>query len=115
MAARYYQCNLTDKDITLLVSKPSDDSVYKKLRDIGNIKSLLPINLYTDAYDATLDKLFTAIIEEGFTAYSYRHDNEPSLTAANFLLKDDNYYEIFKKRWSVLRADIREIFSDAKI
>ena len=115
LAARYYQCNLTDKDITLLVSKPSDDSVYKKLRDIGNIKSLLPIILYTDAYDATLDKLFTAIIEEGFTAYSYRHDNEPSLTAANFLLKDDNYYEIFKKRWSVLRADIREIFSDAKI
>ena len=115
LAARYYQCNLTDKDITLLVSKPSDDSVYKKLRDIGNIKSLLPINLYTDAYDATLDKLFTAIIEEGFTAYSYRHDNEPSLTAANFLLKDDNYYEILKKRWSVLRADIREIFSDAKI
>ena len=111
LAARYYQGNLTDKDIALLVSKPSDSSVYDKLRDIEKIKYLLPMNLYTNSYDATLDKLFTAIIEEGFTAYSYKHDNEPSLTAANFLLKDDNYYEVFKRRWSVLRKEINKIFS----
>ena len=43
LAARYYQGNLTDKDITLLVSNPSD--AYKVLRNIENIKYLLPMNL----------------------------------------------------------------------
>ena len=114
LAARYSQDNFTDKDITSLVNNPSDTGVYEKLRDIGNIKYLLPLKLYTDTYDATLDKLFSAIIEEGFTAYSYAHDNKPSLTAANFLKKDENYYDILRKRWSKLGKEIREIFKSSK-
>jgi len=82
LAARYYQGNLTDKDITLLVSNPSD--TYKVLRNIENIKYLLPMNLSTDSYDATLDQLFNKIINEGFTDYDNAHNNNPSLTAANF-------------------------------
>ncbi|MBQ9488029.1 MAG: AIPR family protein [Selenomonadaceae bacterium] len=111
LAARYSQGNLTNIDITSFVSNPSDTGVYEKLRDIGNIKYLLPLKLYTDTYDATLDKLFSAIIEEGFTAYSYAHDNNPSLTAANFLKKDDNYYIILRKRWPKLGKEIREILN----
>ena len=111
LAARYYQENLNNKDITLLLEKPLDDSVYKKLRDIGDIKSLLPMKLYTDSYDATLDKLFTAIIEEGITIFSDAHDNDSSLTAANFLKKDDNYYKILRKRWAKLCKEIPKIFN----
>ncbi len=114
LAARYSQGNLTDKNITSLVNNPSDTGVYEKLRDIGNIKYLLPLKLYTDTYDATLDKLFSAIIEEGFTEYSYAHDNKPSLTAANFLKKDENYYDILRKRWPKLGKEIREIFKSSK-
>ena len=63
LAARYYQGNLNNKDIKFLVEKPpADEDVRKKFRDIGNIKALLPMKLYTDSYDETLDKLFTEII-----------------------------------------------------
>ena len=111
LASRYHQGKLTDEDITMLLEKtPADDSVYKKLRDIGNIKYLLPLKLYTDSYDATLDKLFSAIIENGFTAYSYEKKVNPSSTAANYLKKDDNYYNILKDSWYKLRKEIREIF-----
>ena len=109
LAARYYQGNLTEDDITLLIKNPAD-AIYDKLRDIGNIKNLLPLKLYTDSYDAALNKLFTAIINEGFTVYSFAHDNNKSLTAGNFLKKDENYYLIFEKRWRTLRTEIRATF-----
>ena len=110
LAARYAHDNLNDNDIMLLVSNPTDKDVYEKLRDIGNIKYLLPLKLYTDSYDATLDKLFKAIIENGFLIYSVAHDYNKSLTAANYLKKDDNYYIILNKCWSTLSDKIREIF-----
>lgn len=111
LAARYNQGNIADKDVTLLVSNPSDQIVYKKLRDIGDIKRLLPADLYTESYDKILEQLFTAIIETGFTAYSYSHKRSSSLTPANFLKKDDNYYEILETNWSSLSREIRKIFS----
>lgn len=110
LAARYSQGNFTDDDITLLVSNPTDSGVYDKLRDLGNIKNLLPLKLETDSYDAALDKLFTAIINEGFTIYSLAHDDNQSLTAGNFLKNDNNYYNILRKRWRTLRNEIRETF-----
>ena len=110
LAARYAHGNLNDNDITLLVSNPVDKGVYEKLRDIGNIKYLLPLKLYADSYDATLDKLFKAIIENGFLIYSIAHDYNKGLTAANYLKKDDNYYTILNKCWSTLSDKIREIF-----
>ena len=113
LAARYHQGNFTDKDVTALTDSPTSSAVYKSLRDLGDMKFLLPIKLYTDAYDATLDKLFGAIIEEGVTIYSFKRDeNNKSLTAANFLKNDENYYLILKKRWSTLRREIQKIFSD---
>lgn len=113
LAARYSQGNITDKDIELLLTLTNtpDSSVYDKLRDIGNMKNLLPLKLETDSYDAALDKLFNAIINEGFTVYSFAHDNNKSLTAGNFLKNDNNYYRILDKRWRTLRTEIRETFS----
>jgi len=116
LAARYYQNNLTDKDVTALTSSPTTTNVYKMLCNLGDMKSLLPINLYTDAYDEVLDNLFGAIIEEGVTIYSLKRDgnenNNKSLTAANFLKNDENYYLILRKRWSTLKKNINKIFSE---
>lgn len=112
LAARYYQGNLTDKDITLLVSNQSD--AYKVLRNIEDVKYLLPMRLSTDSYDATLEQLFNGIINAGFTDYDNAHENNPSLTAANFLKKDDNYYTILRKHWRTLSPEIRKIFNVLK-
>ena len=114
LAARYHQGNITDKDITALISSPTSPDVYKKLRNLGDMKFLLPIKLRTDDYDATLDKLFVAIIEEGVTIYSLKRDEQnKSLTAANFLKNDENYYLILRKRWPTLKREINRIFSEA--
>ena len=112
LAARYHQGNLTDKDVTMLTSDKPKSTSYDRLRNLGEIKSLLPIKLCTDAYDTALDKLFTAIIEEGITTYSFKCDENNSLTAANFLKKDENYYLILKRRWSALKKVISDTFSE---
>lgn len=82
------------------------------LRNLGDMKFLLPIKLYTDAYDKTLDNLFGAIIEEGITIYSFKCEQNKSLTAANFLKNDENYYLILQKRWSTLKREIQETFAN---
>ena len=117
LAARYWQGNLTDKDITALTSAQNDSDVnssYKTLRDLGDMKFLLPMKLKTDAYDATLDRLFEAIIDEGTVIFSDARENNSNLAAANFLKSDKNYYKILKRRWSTLRRAIKEIFSEAQ-
>ena len=82
------------------------------LRNLGDMKFLLPIKLYTDVYDKTLDNLFGAIIEEGITVYSFKCEQNKSLTAANFLKNDENYYLILQKRWSTLKREIQETFAN---
>ena len=117
LAARYYQGNLTDKDVTALTSAQNDsdaNSSYKTLRDLGDMKFLLPMKLQTDTYDATLDKLFETIIDEGAAIFSDAHESNSNLAAANFLKSDKNYYKILKRRWSTLRRAIKEIFSEAQ-
>ena len=111
LAARYNCGNLTDKDVTALIDAPKSSDVYKTLRNLGDMNFLLPIKLYTDAYDAALDNLFSAIIEEGITIYSLKSEDNKSLTAAN-LKQDENYYLILKKRWATLRNQIRKTFAD---
>lgn len=88
--------------------------MYKAVRDIGSMQSLLPKQLSEDMnlYDATLDKLFTAIIEEGISAYSYARDNNPTLTSNSFLQNDKNYYRLLKSGWNRLKRAIREVFSE---
>ena len=116
LAARYYQDKLTDKDITTLISSPTSSDVYKMLRNLDDMKTLLPVKINTDAYDAILYKLFGAIIEEGVTIYSLKRDdnehNNKSLTAANFLKNDENYYLILQKRWSTLKREIQKTFDE---
>lgn len=112
LAARYYQGNLADKDVTALISSPTVPDVYKKLRNLDDMKFLLPVKLYTDAYDAVLDKLFSAIIEEGSLAYSYARDSNPTLTETNFIKDDKKYYDILIRRWVTFSTTINKIFAE---
>lgn len=118
LAARYHQGNITDQDLKTifaasnLQSDSAADNMYKVVRNIGEMKSLFPRSLSEDMnlYDAALDKLFTAIIEESILIYSLARDNNPTLTANSFLQNDKNYYGILKRRWSALKSVIREVF-----
>ena len=115
LAARRYQGNITDSDLTILTSANADSAAYKILCNLGEMKYFLPMELYTDSYNTTLDRLFTAIIEEGVTVYAIKCENDKSLTGANFLKNDKNYYEILRLRWSILIREINKIFGDARL
>lgn len=110
LAARYHQGNITDQDLTKALTSEQSDKVFCNL---GDMKTLLPIKLYTDAYDAALDKLFEIIIEKGATAYMYAHKNKSDLTETNFMKSDRNYHEILLSSWSTLKREINRIFSKA--
>lgn len=120
LAARYHQGNITDQELRTIFaaatsqSNSTADDLYKAVRDIGSMQSLFPkkFSENMNLYDAALDKLFTAIIEEGILIYSFVRDSKPTLTANSFLQDDKNYYLILKRRWSTLKAVIRDVFSE---
>ena len=112
LAARFHQKNISDENIAMLISAPTSSDVYKMLRDLGGMKFLLPIKLYTDAYDATLDKLFKAIIKAGTKNYSMERKHNPNLTPNSFLQNDKNYYDILNDHWDTLREEIQKIFAE---
>ena len=95
-------------------SNLSTDDLYKAVRDLGSMQSLLPKHLSEnmDLYDAALEKLFIAIIEEGISAYSIARDSKPDLTENSFLQNDKNYYLLLKSGWKRLKKMIRETFAD---
>lgn len=121
LAARYHQGNITDEKLATIfasaISKSDStaDNLYKAVRDIGDMKFLLPKHLSEnrDLYDAALDKLFTAIIEEGIFIYSLIRDDKPNLTENSFLQNDKNYYLILLRCWKKsLKPVILETFSE---
>ena len=115
LAARYHQGNITDQKLKMALESAQSDShkanFYNVFRDLGDMKTLLPMKLYTDAYNAALDKLFKAIIKAGTKTYSYELKHDEKLEVRNFLLRDKNYYGILNDHWDTLRDDIQEIFS----
>lgn len=113
LVARYHRGNITDENVLGLISVQSDSNVlYKTFRELGDMKSLLPLKLYTDAYDEALSILFEIIIDKGSTAYFYERKRTPDLTETNFMKNDKYYYEILADNWSTLKKKINEIFSD---
>lgn len=112
LAARYHQGNITDKDVTALTNSPTSPDVCKMLRNLDDIKFLLPVKLYTDAYDAALDKLFTAFIYNGTDIYSDAKESSSKVTETNFFKDDRNYYKILKRKWRMLKREIYEIFAE---
>lgn len=116
LAARYYQGNITDQDLKIIYAAQSDsvaDDMYKAIRDIGSMQSLFPkkFSENMNLYDAALDKLFTAIIEEGIREYSSSRRSKPTLTENSFLQNDKNYYFILENNRRALKKKIDEVFS----
>lgn len=120
LAARYHQGNLTEEGLKTIfaASNPQSDSVaddmYKAVRDIGSMQSLFPKKLSEnmDLYDAALDKLFTAIIEEGIKEYFSSRRNASTLTENSFLQNDKNYYFILENNRRSLNLKIKEVFAE---
>ena len=119
LAARYHQDNITDQNLKMIFaaatsqSDSAADDLYRAVRDIGEMKALFPRQLSEnmDLYDIALNKLFTAIIEEGILVYSIARDNNPTLTENSFLQNDKNYYLILKRCWSALKREIQKTFA----
>ena len=100
-------------DLAELTSEQSDsNNLYKVFRELGEIKYLLPIKLYTDAYDAALNKLFAAFIYNGTDIYSDARESSSKVTETNFFKDDKNYYKILKRKWRTLKREFNEIFSE---
>lgn len=112
LAARYHCGNITDTDVTALISTPTDSDVCKMLRDLGSMKFLLPIKIHTDTYDTALKKLFKSIIKAGTKNFSNDRKSNPNLTENAFLQSDKNYYGILNDHWDDLREKIEETFAD---
>ncbi len=113
LAARYYQGNITHENLAELTSDHSDSNNLSKIfRELGNMKTLLPIKIDTDAYDAALDKLFTAFIYNGTDIYSDAKESSSKVTETNFFKDDRNYYKILKRKWRMLKREIHEIFAE---
>ena len=117
-AARYKQGNITNQDLTPIFSPNTSDnlgeSLYETFRDLGNMRSLLPPNVFNDKdkYEAILSKLFMAIIEAAITCYSMECRHDSTLNATNYLKKDKNYYDILATQWNRIIVDINNIFAE---
>ena len=117
LASRYHQGNLNNQALKTILSCANSDSasdnLYKVCRDLGTIKSLFSPRVKADMnlYDATLDKLFGAIIDAGVTTFSMERRHDPTVIPSNFLKKEKNYYSILADNWSALKRAIDEIFS----
>ena len=113
LAARYYQGNITHENLAELTSEQSDsNNLCKVFCELGDLKFLLPIKLYTDAYDAALNKLFAAFIYNGTDIYSDARESSSKVTETNFFKDDKNYYKILKRKWRTLKREFNEIFSE---
>lgn len=112
LAARYHQGNITEEKLTTLTVKQIDSTALRKtLRDLDDMKFLLPVKLYTDSYDTALDKLFNAIISAGTKLFSSERRHNQNLTATNFMKHDKHYYNILNDYWEDLEAKIDEVFA----
>jgi len=117
-AARYKQGNLTMSNLAPIFSNNSFDSIkdsmYDIYRNLGDIKYLFPPTVWNnkDQYDAVLNKLFSIIIEAGIMSYSIECRHDPTLTATNYLKKDENYYEILVTQWQRIISDTDSVFAE---
>ena len=112
LAARYHQGNIINENLVMLVEQTDPTVLYEKLCDFGNIETLLPIKLYTDAYDVALNKLFTAFIYNGTEIYSETREANSKVTETNFFKDDKNYYKILRIKWRTFKPEIHKIFSE---
>lgn len=122
LASRCYQGNINNQDLQVIFDIARSESISDSNRlildnifaNLNGIRYFLPPNTFKqkDIYDAILYRLFTTIINEGIALYSMESRYDPTLTATNFLKKDEKYYDILRTRWFAINNDIQKIFSE---
>lgn len=117
-ASRYYRNNISLQDLQTIFNtarsdNTNDAALYDIFSNISNINYIIPPAVFSqkDLYDATLDQLFTTIINTGITSFSMASQYDSTLTATNFLKKDKNYYSILRNHWASINGDINRILS----
>ncbi len=122
LASRYYQGNITNQDLQVIFDIARSESISDSNRlfldnifaNLSGIRYFLPSNIFNqkDIYDTILYRLFTTIINEGIALYSMESRYDPTVTATNFLKKDEKYYDILRTRWFAINNEIQKIFSE---
>lgn len=117
-ASRYYRDNISLQDLQTIFNaarsdNANDAALYDIFSNINNINFILPPAVFSqkDLYDATLDQLFTVIINAGIISFSMASQYDSTLTATNFLKKDKNYYSILRSHWASINTDVVRILS----
>ena len=115
-ASRYYRSNISLQDLQTIFNatrseNANDAALYDIFSNISNISFILPPTVFNqkNLYDATLDQLFTTIINAGITSFAMASQYDSTLTATNFLKKDKNYYSILRSHWASINSDINRI------
>lgn len=115
-ASRYYQGNIREQQLAAIFSAARSDSstssqLYDIFSNLEGISYFMPPTLFAqrDRYDDLLDKLFTAVINAGITSFLMASRYDATLTATNYLKKDQNYYGILGDHWTNISAEIGQI------
>ena len=110
LAMRYFQNNLDDVKIGDIFSYFERQDGYKQyiydiVKDVNNLNTLLSI-IDGKYVDDVINNLFETFITNGFSYFTMKKDNDPSLTPSNFFKDDKNYFYILRFFWIREKKDL---------
>lgn len=115
LAARIIQGNIDSNDfINRINSVVSDsyyeDNIYPIIKRFDEMTYFIKPSKMIDktSVDMRLEKLFTALIKEGYKTFKTTQRSDPSLVESNYLKKDSSYYQILSASWLDLSDAINE-------
>ena len=118
-ASRYQQGNIREQQLDAIFAAARTDSsansqLYEIFSNLEGISYFIPPTIFAqrDRYDELLDKLFTTVINAGITSFSMASRYDATLTATNYLKKDQNYYGILSDHWTSISAEINQILKN---
>jgi hypothetical protein len=114
LASRIHQGNLTKDNLKKIFGNLNDGSYSTILYDIfkflDNYNDVFPKKLFDnkDNYEKVLFVLYEGFIKSGRKAFSLNKKYDVTLTVANYLKKDMNYYLILQQEWDSLEELINK-------
>ena len=115
LAARIMQGNIDSNDFINRIDSVVNDTYYEEniypiLKRFEEMTYLIKPSEMTDktSLDLKLEKLFTALIKEGYKTFKTTKGSDPSLVESNYLKKDSSYYQILSGSWLDLSETINE-------
>lgn len=115
LAARIIQGNIDSNDFINRINSIVSDSYYEEkiypiLKKFEEMTYIIKPSEMNDKnnIDSKLEKLFTALIKEGYKTFKTTQLSDPSLVESNYLKKDSSYYQILASSWLDLTEAIEE-------